>query len=101
MLAHALQRKYSCCLTSTESFLGCNAASEQLTGAESDSVLTLPSQVLNSKSDFSGSVEVMAVEKVFKVGKAALLANKMANVWKRSPRMDTKQPLRRHVLRLV
>lgn len=54
----------------------CDVYSEALTATETDLVLMFFSQVLNAKSDISGSEEVAAAAKVFKDDRAALLENK-------------------------
>lgn len=63
-------------------FVGCNEDCEFLIAAALDLVLTFTSQVIDPKSDTTGSGEVKAVEKVFTDKNAALLPTKKVIVWK-------------------
>lgn len=60
--------------------VGCDVDSELLAAAKADLVLSVPAQVLNSKSGISGSEKVKAVAKVFEGETAALQANEKASV---------------------
>lgn len=61
-------------------------------------MLPFASQVLNRKSDISGSTEIEIAAKALKNDRAAVLASKMAMVWEISSELHAKQVLPCHIL---
>lgn len=78
-------------------FVECDVNLEVLSAAKPDLVLTIASQVLNPKSEVSGSGEVQPAAGVFTTKMGASLARKKAAVWEIPPGREATKVMSRSV----